>query len=351
MLGSLTISKIEAAVGKHFNIFAAQTFYLNRLLFLALFFLLSSVTTLAQVIQDSVDASITDSALLNNSAIQKDTFLLMPVSDSVSKMPKKDTGWVINPSEPFFNQKLSWMLLIRHPYFGFSAPSTSIRSDTRHVNGKEFLFYFLVLLLIIYAILRRAFPKYYKDLIRLFFRTSIKQSQIREQMMENPLPSLLWNGFFVVSGGLYIAFLIQYFKINPVDNFWLILLFGTMGLTGIYLIKFLGLKISGWLFNMNEASNTYIFIVFIINKMIGILLIPFLILLAFTSGGLYSIGLNLSWYLIAGLMCYRIILTFGVVRNQVKVNLFHFFLYICAFEIAPLLLIYKGLLLLFRITT
>jgi DMSO/TMAO reductase YedYZ heme-binding membrane subunit len=84
--------------------------------------------------------------------------------------------------------------------------------------------------------------------------------------------------------------------------------------------------------------------------MIGILLFPFLILLAFTSGDVYSIGLNLSWYLVAGLLVYRIILTFGAVHNQVKVNPFHFFLYICAFEIVPLLLIYKGLLLLFRIT-
>jgi hypothetical protein len=58
----------------------------------------------------------------------------------------------------------------------------------------------------------------------------------------------------------------------------------------------------------------------------------------------------LSWCLLIGLLAYRIILTFAAVRNQVKVNPFHFFLYLCAFEIAPLLLVYKGLLLFFRIT-
>ncbi len=168
--------------------------------------------------------------------------------------------------------------------------------------------------------------------------------------METPLPSILLNGFFVVTASLYISFLLQHFKINPVDNFWLMFLYCIAGLSGIYFIKFIGLKISGWLFNTQEAANTYIFIVFIINKMIGILLLPFLILLAFTSGDLYSIGMTVSWCMVAGLLGYRIILTFGGVRNQVKVNLFHFFLYILAFEIAPLLLIYKGLLLFFRIT-
>jgi len=55
--------------------------------------------------------------------------------------------------------------------------------------------------------------------------------------------------------------------------------------------------------------------------------------------------------LLGGLLIYRLILSFGAVRNQVRVNFFHFFLYLCAFEIAPLLLVYKGLLLYFGITT
>ncbi len=168
--------------------------------------------------------------------------------------------------------------------------------------------------------------------------------------METRLPSLMLNGFFVVIGGLYIAFLLQHFNLTRDDNFWQKFLYGIFGLSAIYLIKFIGLKICGWLFNMQDAANTYVFIVFIINKMIGILLLPVLLLLAFTSGNIYSVGLTFSWCLVAALLVYRIILTFGAVRNQVKVNPFHFFLYICAFEIAPLLLIYKGLLLFFRIT-
>jgi hypothetical protein len=101
---------------------------------------------------------------------------------------------------------------------------------------------------------------------------------------------------------------------------------------------------------MGEAANSYIFIVFIVNKMIGILLLPFLIILAFTTGNLYTVGITLSWCLIAGLIVYRFILTYSAIRNQVKVNPFHFFLYLLAFEVAPLLLVYKGLLFYFSQT-
>ena len=106
----------------------------------------------------------------------------------------------------------------------------------------------------------------------------------------------------------------------------------------------------GWLFNMSEAADNYIFIVFVVNKMIAILLLPFLILLAFSSSPVYDIALTGSLCMVAGLLCYRMILTFAAIRNQVRVNPFHFFLYLLAFEVAPLLILYKGLLLFFGIT-
>ncbi|MGH2553183.1 MAG: DUF4271 domain-containing protein [Chitinophagaceae bacterium] len=304
----------------------------------------------AQQNTDSTFVQVTDTAIQKDSTITKDTLNLPIVSDDVSKMPPIDSGWTVNPSDIFFQQKLSWQLLQRHPYFGFSATPEFFRSEIRQSSGKEVLFYLFVFLLIVFAIIRRVFPKYFNDLFRLLFRTTLKQRQLREQLLESPLPSLLWNVFFIISGGLYTTFIIQHFELNTIDNFWLMFLLSSLALSGIYLIKFLGLKISGWLFNVSEPANAYIFIVFIINKMIGILLLPFIILAAFTSGGVYFISLNLSWYLIAGLFFYRIILTFRAVHNQINVNPFHFFLYICAFEIAPLLLIYKGLLLFFQIT-
>jgi hypothetical protein len=99
---------------------------------------------------------------------------------------------------------------------------------------------------------------------------------------------------------------------------------------------------------MKEGGDTYIFVVFIINKVIGIFLLPFLVLLSFLQGNAYIVALVLSWCGISLLLIYRFLLTYTSVRNQVRFNPFHFFLYLCAFEIAPLLLIYKALLFFFR---
>src|SRR5688572_3532328 len=264
-------------------------------------------------------------------------------NDSVSKKPTgTDTLW-----QAVNNMPLQKQILERHPYFNFNAKAVSLRSDRKEFKGKELLFYVITALVIIFALFKLAFAKYFSDLFRVFFRTTLKQRQIKEQLMQTPLPSLMFNGFFVASAGLYANLLLHYFNFTPVNNFWLLYLYCCLGLSIIYLVKFVGLIICGWLFNMKKAADSYIFIVFIINKVIGISLLPFLALLGFTDGVMYSVALVLSWCCVGGLLLYRFILGFAAIRNEVRFNLFHFFLYLCAFEIAPLLLIYKLLLFFF----
>ncbi len=321
-------------------------FFLSRrlqLLFCCLFF----AGTLPAQTPDSLIIPVTDSAAVRDTMLPQDSIIRLSRNDSLSKRPvTTDSGWILSPEPPVSGWSLARQILQHHPYFGFGSHLQSLAGDAvkHQAKGKEWIFYLLIFLLMVFGALRRIFPKYFSDLFRLFFRTTIKQRQIKEQLVQTPLPSLLLNGFFVISTGLYIAFLLQYFHLDPFENFWLLLLYSIAGLSAVYFIKFAGLKISGWLFGMEETAEAYIFIVFVVNKMLGILILPFLLLIAFAQGNLFTAGLALSWCLVGGLLLYRFILTYAAIRNQVKLNPFHFFLYLCAFELAPLLLIYKGLL-------
>jgi len=219
--------------------------------------------------------------------------------------------------------------------------------DKKIFTGKEYLFYYLIFLLILFGLLRRAFAKYFYDLFRVFFKTTLKQRQTQEQLLQSSLASVLMNSFFVLSAGLYVNFLLQYFQLVIADNFWLQYIYCAGALAAIYVVKFIGLKITGWLFNVSNATDSYTFIVFIINKMLGIFLLPFLLLLAFAKDPLYSSAMVISWLGIGLLLIYRFILSYRALRKEVKLNSFHFILYILGFEVIPLLLIYKLLLLIF----
>jgi hypothetical protein len=329
--------------------FTAQTAYLLRSILLSFFVLALMQFASGQTVADSTIAATTDTLPVVDTPaattkdIKPDIIPPLQTTDSVSAKPWFYSGLRIDTSVALSSQVLS-----QHPYYGFGSQPVVVNTGIKKFEGKELIFYSLIALLLAFAFLRQAFPKYFSDLFRLLFRTTLKQKQVREQLMQTPLPSLLLNGFFVISAGLYIAILLQHFNLAPVDNFWLLFVYCIAGLSVIYATKFVGLKLSGWIFNMKEGADTYIFIVFIINKVIGVFLLPFLVLLSFMQGTAYSIAMVLSWCGIGILLISRFLLTYASVRNQVKFNPFHFFLYLCAFEIAPLLLIYKALLFFFQ---
>jgi hypothetical protein len=236
-----------------------------------------------------------------------------------------------------------------HPYFNLAAPATPIRAEPQHLaEGKELLFYGLLGLVFLIAIVRLSFPKYFNDLFRLFFRTTIKQRHLSEQMSQTPLASFLLNLFFFIVSGLYLSLWVNHIQQNPFSDFSKLFLYISLTVAVAYLLKYITLQIAGWLFQAREAAASYVFTVFTINKMMGLFLLPLLIVMAFANEVIFEIVLTISWVILAGLLLYRIILTYRVAQKETQLNRFHFLLYVAGLEFAPLLVFYKFLLLNFK---
>ena len=235
-------------------------------------------------------------------------------------------------------------VLSANPAFNFTGKPVQEPFEIHRSNSKDSLFYLILGILFYFALIRIFFEKYFGNLMTLFFRVSLRQQQIREQVLQTPLPSLLLNLFFIITGGLYACFLLHYSRFGAAINFWLLYADCMAGLGVIYLVKFLILKFCGWVFNISRATDTYIFVVFLVNKMLGIFLLPFLILITFSGPDAREIFITISLVMVIVLLAYRVLAAYRPVRNEIKLTPFHFFLYLCAFEIAPLLLIYKVLL-------
>ena len=268
----------------------------------------------------------------------------------VTKKPVAERFWQMDIT---YGKRIDSQIMSHHPFFGFAAPKVdSIQriAQRRVITSNDWLFYVFTFLFLMGGILKTIFPKYFVGLFRVIFRSSLKQRQISEQLEQDSLPSLLLNIFFVLSAGLFTALVFEHYQLDPTGNFWLLALYCCVSFAAIYSIKFIGIKAIGWLFDIKDVAAAYIFIVFVVNKMIGILLLPLAVIFAYTSSQLQSTALTLAACMAALLLLYRIVLTYRTVHQQVKVNPFHFFIYLCAFEIAPLLLIYKGLLVFLGIT-
>jgi MFS family permease len=215
------------------------------------------------------------------------------------------------------------------------------REKTR--NGVEWLFYYTIALGLIFGLLKIVYSRYFNDVFRVFFRTSLRINQIREQLVQSGLQSLLFNGYFALTFGLYLYLLMEYFQVPVLLNKQLMII-GISAIIGLmYLGKYLVLQTSGWLFGIKSATKTYMFIVFLINKVIGIIILPFIIAIAFSTTEIAGVAVTLSLAIVAALFLYRFLRAYAPVQAEMKVDRFHFFLFFLAFEVAPILIIYRGL--------
>jgi hypothetical protein len=259
-------------------------------------------------------------------------------ADSLARVPPpiRDT---IRPvlQYPFTSDSF---LYRKRPFFSFTDPVRYSISE-KHWQGKEVIFYSIIGLLILFALIKNSFRRYLSDLFSSYFRTTVRQRQIKEQLLQSPLPSLLFNIFFLFSGALFLSLLIQHFTLVEEVPFWLLALYCTAALAVIYAGKFVLLKFFGWVLQVSEATDTYIFIIFSTNKILGILLLPFTILLAFSYGVVNAAAVTLSLIVVACLFAYRFFLSYISINRMININFFHFLLYLLAFEILPLLLINK----------
>jgi hypothetical protein len=234
-------------------------------------------------------------------------------------------------------------LLTSQTNFNFNGKAARIRVERYEPSSFDGMFYLLILLLFYFALVKLFFSKYLANLLILFFKASIRQQQLREQVLQSPFPSLLLNTLFIFSSGLYAAFLLRYYHYGNPEKFWVYFFYCAALLSVLYLIKFMVLRITGWIFNINRAVETYLFVVFMTNKIIGIFLLPFLVLIAFSGPVLTEIGITLSIMMICLFYIYRYVAAYSTLHKEIKISGLYFFLYLCAFEIAPLLLIYKVL--------
>ena len=111
----------------------------------------------------------------------------------------------------------------------------------------------------------------------------------------------------------------------------------------IYFVKYCTLKFTGWVAGLTDITNIYVFIIFLINKIIGIFLVPFLVILSFSDAAIVKIAVIISLMSIGIFLLLRFFRSYGLLQNQLKISRFHFVLYIAGIELLPLLLIYKGL--------
>lgn len=215
---------------------------------------------------------------------------------------------------------------------------------TRKIDDRSFDFLILLVLITVIAVFRFSNPTYFKNLFRAFRNQTLSARQLKDQISQNSAAGLAMDLIFCISMALYLYYAITHLQHNNLISRYsdgIILLAIILLFSGIYVVRYLFLKFTGWVFNISEITDNYTFNVFLINKIMGILIIPFTVVLAFGQGAWVQVTLFLSLILIAILFLNRYLRSGVVFGYFIKFSKFHFFMYLCASELLPLAVLMK----------
>jgi hypothetical protein len=103
----------------------------------------------------------------------------------------------------------------------------------------------------------------------------------------------------------------------------------------------IALRFLSIVFGQERAAAMYIFNIFLMIMFAGLVLLPANVLIAFAPSELRALIFQVSIGLLGLLFLYRLVRAMGIWIGIPGFSFLYLFLYLCAFEIAPLLIIWK----------
>jgi len=204
-------------------------------------------------------------------------------------------------------------------------------------------FLYLFLLLGLYVLIRL----YYGNVLTLTVQASTNFKAANKlfknnSLLQNQLDSVLYLFYF-----LSVAFLLYYLELRtgllPYNlQGGLLLLFNMLLLAAIFVGRVVLYNITGTLFNSTRMIREYLYNMFVFNRLMGIAALPLLFLLVYTRGTLQEILFWTSIIVFSGILVMRLIRAVEFSYRK-EVLIFYMFLYLCALEIIPLVLLYRWL--------
>ena len=277
--------------------------------------------------------------------------VLLSAQDADSLLVKKDADSSVFKRDTVKNFIASYQttfqsILKENSFLNSKGKPLAMSVYPRKNVSEDVIFYILLVVIAALSFLRFFYLRYFNNLFRVFFNTSLRQSQLTDQLLQAKLPSLFFNIVAVISGGLFSYFLLKYAGVFLQSNPFTVIILCSLCMGAIYLLKFITLKFTGWVTGYKEVTNTYIFIIFLINKILGIVLLPFIVVMAFSVPVLIKVSALTAILFTVLMFLLRFFRSYGLLQNQLKISHAHFIMYIVGIEIVPVLLIYKGLVLL-----
>ncbi len=221
------------------------------------------------------------------------------------------------------------------------SPKPKKKLVAQDLKAPSFLFWVfsltMLLLTILVTLYKSLIVKIYKGFLNDNFLKLIQRDQGGTAILAYFLLFLL---FFASLGTLFYLYLQHYGLVAPeLSN----LLYCILGVAAIFIIKLSILSIAGFVFPIHKEIRQYTFTIIVFSIILGLLLLPFNILIAYAPTDMATYLIYMAFLAIVLVYLFRTLRGVLIASKYISLHKFHFFMYLCAVEIAPLLVLFKSI--------
>jgi hypothetical protein len=220
-----------------------------------------------------------------------------------------------------------------------------VNPNARPLNDtiSDWLTVSLIVMMVFFTWFRLFYYKIFRQLLTSYFNMTASNQIVRDESYLLQRASLVISTISYLLGGL---FLYQISVLYDWQIYWLqkglmrFVLFSLI-IAISYSIKMILLRGLSVIFNQEKAAGSYIFNLFLMIMMAGLILFPANIFLAYSSAEVKQIVAIASFVLIGLMFLFRLSRAVRIWFSIPQFSFFYLFLYLCAFEVAPLLVVWK----------
>ena len=206
----------------------------------------------------------------------------------------------------------------------------------------EWMVLVFILLFLILGWVRREYPKRYGRLIKSFVSSQSMFQVMREELVYSHRASISLTFVFVICMSMFLTLISIYFGYSwafAQEKYHVFLIWIGI-IIAIYALRWMASGLTAWVLQDNVYIRTHLFLISIINKVLGLILLPICLFAAYLSVDVGKKLIVIGIVIWALIMIYRL-LKEVILAREYKIPYLYFILYLCAFEISPMIIAVK----------
>ena len=201
----------------------------------------------------------------------------------------------------------------------------------------------VALLLLMFAVLRTSFAKQLQTIVQAFFSNRVLNNLNKEDNLFSSWPFLLLFVQFGFTLGMFFYLVSQYYHISFPSSGIQVYLGISVFILVLYAFKILLLRLLGHLFNIQRPINEYVVILYLSYFNLSLLFIPLVVAFALSPLKYAIYYISISFILLGLIFVFQFIRAGLNILSHNRFPKVYLFLYFCALEICPILILIKAI--------